>query len=235
VNKYIAFQKKATTQPASADPAAPAPGDDWWQRPEFATQAAALKEWGLQFGHIKPIQVGPTATAEDLRKVYKVLWFKATFTTELYAAPFPFVDSPRPQISDDRFKLGEKFFYEMQCLKCHVLGDPNVDGANKAPTAPNLSLAHQRLQRRWVRHWVQEPNVIQVGTAMPPFFTGLPDDVAVDVHGQTWDHAQKTVRSQDAVESDYGKTVDEQTGLLLDFLYAAGVRAYTGVQPTSGP
>src|SRR4029077_7066311 len=164
-----------------------------------------------------------------LRKAYKFLLFKAAFTRELYAAPYPFVDSPRPQISNERFKLGEKFFYEMQCLKCHVLGDPNVNGANKAPTAPNLSLAQQRLQRRWVRHWVQEPNIIQVGTAMPPFFTGLS---IFHLEGQPWPKSQGVPEAEvKRVEEKYGKTVEEQTALLLDFLYSAGVNGFTGVQP----
>ncbi|HVT88720.1 MAG TPA: c-type cytochrome [Tepidisphaeraceae bacterium] len=234
VVKYIAASKKASTQPAPEDVAAAAPGDDWWQRAEFASTAQALKDWGLVFGHIKPIEVGPTATPDDLRKVYRTLLFKAGFTRELYAAQYPFVDAPRPQISDERFKLGEQFFYEMQCLKCHVLGDPNVNGANKSPTAPNLSLAQRRLQQRWVRHWVQEPNIIQVGTAMPPFFTGLP---VFKLDGQSWPRAQNLPEDQaKRIESTYGSTVQEQTALLLDFLYAAGVRGYTGVQPpTSAP
>src|SRR5207247_8642809 len=132
---------------------------------------------------------------------------------------------------------GEARFYEMQCLKCHVLGDPSVAGANKSPTAPNLTLASRRLQRRWVRHWVQEPPIIQPGTAMPPFFSGGPDAATPvwDPHGQSWPRAQKTERPPEAIEADFGKTVDEQTALLLDFLYAAGVRGHTGIQPAPPP
>ena len=207
------------------------PGDDWWQQPAFADAADVLKNWGLTFGHIKPIEVAPGTSPEDLRKVYRTLLFKARFTEELYNAPYPFVDSPRPEISDERFHLGEHFFYEMQCLKCHVLGDPNVPGANKSPTAPNLALAHRRLQRRWVRHWVQEPNIIQVGTAMPPFFTGL---AIFKLDGQPWPQSQGVPPEEvKRVESIYGDTVEQQTSLLLDFLYAAGVRGYTGVQPVA--
>src|SRR5439155_10943056 len=120
---------------------------------------------------------------------------------------------------------------------CHVLGDPNIEGANKNPTAPNLSLAHLRLQRRWVRHWVQDPDIIQKGTAMPPFFTGLPIYATVTPDakaplGQSQPRAQTVAEPQASqIEEKYGKTVEEQTGLLLDFLYAAGARGYTGKQP----
>ena len=91
-------------------------------------------------------------------------------------------------------------FYEMQCLKCHVLGDPNVEGANKAPTAPNLSLVQRRLQPRWVRHWVQEPAIIQVGTAMPPFLTG---QAIWDYHGMAWP------RSQGVAEAEVKRAADQ--------------------------
>lgn len=227
IAKYTDSQRKAATQPGDAESA----GDDWWQRPEFARAARHLKEWGLTYGHIKPIEVGPTASAADLTRVYKTLLFKAGFTRELYDSPYPFVDSPRPQISDERFGLGEQFFYEMQCLKCHVLGDPSATGATRSPTAPNLSLAYERLQQRWVRHWVQEPNIIQVGTAMPPFFTGL---AVFRPQGQPWPASQGAAEEEvRRVEAKYGHTVEEQTALLLDFLYAAGARGYTGVQPAA--
>ena len=49
---------------------------------------------------------------------------------------YPFVEASTPQISEDRFKQGEQFFYQLQCLSCHVLGDPSIEGANKNPTAP---------------------------------------------------------------------------------------------------
>jgi cytochrome c551/c552 len=234
VVKYVDFQRKSTTRPSEPD--APWPGDDWYKRPEFARAADTLKEWGLTYGHIKPIEVGPTASPSDLNIAYRMLLFKARFTTDLYAAPFPFVDSPRPQITQARFDLGEKFFYELQCLKCHVLGDPNVPGANKTPTAPNLAMAATRLQQRWVRHWVQEPYIIQINTAMPPFFSGWKDKddhIVASLQGQSWPRALKTDRDPDVIEAEYGKTVNEQMGLLLDFLYAAGARGFTGVQPTA--
>ena len=73
--------------------------------------------------------------------------------------------------------------------------------------------------------------MIQIGTAMPPFFTGLN---IFDVHGQAWPRSQGASPAEvNRVESQYGKTPEEQTGLLLDFLYAAGVRGYTGVQPAT--
>ena len=132
--------------------------------------------------------------------------------------------------------MGQKFFYEMQCLKCHVLGDPSVPVRTRNRRAQSFAGELAGCSGDWIRHWVQDPNIIQVGTAMPPFFTGLPNDVPVNLHGQPWPLAQQTVRPVDQIEADYGKTVDEETGLLIDFIYAAGVKGFTGVQPpTSQP
>jgi hypothetical protein len=104
-----------------------------------------------------------------------------------------------------------------------------VPGAQKNPTAPNLNLASRRLQRRWIRHWVQEPPIIQVGTAMPPFLTGL---AIFDVHGQAWPRSQGVTEAEaQRIEKIYGNDVEEQGNLLLDFVYSAGVRGYTGIQP----
>ncbi len=216
--------------PADVDASGAQPGDDWYSQPQFATAASLLKDWALAFKQTTDIEVDASKNSPAaLGKAYRTLLYKAVFTAGLYDAPYPFVESPRPEITDERFHRGEEFFHEMQCLSCHFMGDPKAPGAVKDPKAPNLGLAYRRLQRRWVRHWVQEPPVIQAGTSMPQFFSGLS---IFKVDGQDWADAQglpaaKVKDSQDK----YGKTVEDQTDLLLDFIYAAGVRNYTSVKP----
>jgi mono/diheme cytochrome c family protein/plastocyanin len=209
------------------------PGDDWFLRPEFATAAASLRKWAMDQSLLRDLQLDPTKNKpEEIARTHRTLLFQSEFVRQLYDAPYPFVDTPRPDVADAEFKKGESLFYEMQCLKCHVLGDGSVNGAQKNPTAPNLTLAHRRLQRRWVRNWVQEPAIIQIGTSMPPFFTGMS---IFDVHGQVWPRSQGgSAEEVQRVEKLYGDTVEAQTSLLLNFLYAAGVRGYTGIQPTAG-
>jgi cbb3-type cytochrome oxidase cytochrome c subunit len=228
VNKYItAEREKAKTLPP---PDKPWPGDDWIMRPEFETQRAYFKEWALRTGNMKPIELDESrATAADLGKAYRQLLYKAQFTANLYDSPFPFVESGLPaQITEERYKLGEEFLHQMQCLTCHYLGDPQAPGAVKDPKAPNLSLTYERLQRRWVRNWMQEPPVIQPGTSMPAFFSGLP---IYHIHGMTWSEAAGRPKEEiEYFNQRYGKTADEQSALVLDYLYAAGQRGVTSVQ-----
>jgi len=50
------------------------------------------------------------------------------------------------------------------CLKCHMTGDPKHDA--KA-TAPNFTVAKERLKPGWTRRWILDPALISPGTAMP--------------------------------------------------------------------
>ena len=236
VVKYIETQKKAAVQPLPA-PELAWPGDDWIDKETNSVARDYLKRWSLDRKLMVDSAFDPivTKTAAELKIKYREALYKAQFTMGLYDTPYPFVENSSIDAGDARateahFKKGEAFFYEMQCLKCHVLGDQNAPGANNKPTAPNLSLAHRRLQRRWVGHWVQEPQLIQVGTAMPAFFTGQP---AFTLGGQPWPLAQGSSESDTAkVLTKYGVSdVRQQKSLLLDFLYAAGAKGYTGVQP----
>jgi cytochrome c551/c552 len=214
--------------------AAAAPRTPWYLEPTLETQRKALETWALNHKQLLPLQLDPARNnAADLDKSYATLLFKARFIAELYDAPYPFAEDSRPALGEDRRKLGERLFYEMQCLKCHMFGETTP--GEKVPSsvvAPNLALANDRLQRRWVRHWIQEPPVIQVGTPMPQFLSGLP---ILKLDGQSWPRAQGLNEQEVArVEQTYGTDPNEQAKLVLDFLYWAGTRNITLSQPQAG-
>jgi mono/diheme cytochrome c family protein len=172
----------------------------------------------------------------ELDKVFRSLLFEARFLASVTDAPYPLVDSPRPDVSDEIFARGQQFFYDLDCMKCHVLGDPKVTAAFKIeqPTqGPNLGMTHRRLQWRWVAHWVQQTNLIlPVGSPMPPFFDGLP---AWNLEGLVFGQDAPTIEEMtpdkrkmvQAHMAKYGATAVEQKDLLLSFVYAAGVRNHT--------
>jgi mono/diheme cytochrome c family protein len=235
--------KPATTQAARQEPRPPTaapparnprdiwPGDDWYTRNEFASAAEYLRKWSLAHKQMTELQYDPAKNTGvgELGRNYRTALFKARFTMELYDSPYPFVEKAHASVDDARMKHGEEFFHQMQCLSCHQIGDPSAAGAVKDPKGPNLSLVAYRLQRRWTRGWVQEPPVIQVSTKMPQFFSGLP---IFKPDGQTWAAAQGLPADQIAFyNAHYGATVQEETNLLLDYLYAAGAKNLTSVQP----
>lgn len=72
----------------------------------------------------------------------------------------------------------------------------------QAPSAPNLSLTHQRLRREWVFQWMLIPGLIQPGTKMPQNF---PDG-----------------KSPFEGDESYPGTSEDHINLLVDFLFDAG-------------
>jgi cytochrome c551/c552 len=238
VIKYVDEARKAVTQPSSTlDPEKTWPGDDWIDKETNQIARDYLKQWVLDRklmidASFDPAKVGP----DEMKVKYREALFKARFTMKLYDAPYPFMENPHPEQGDPkavekRFEQGEALFTEMQCLKCHFVGDINAAGGNNKPTAPNLALAGKRLQRRWVHEWVQEPNIIQLGTKMPAFFTGLP---IYDLHGQPWplggggnaEDTQKVMKKYDTSD------MRSQKNLLLDYVFETGQRpGYFAKQP----
>ncbi len=86
-------------------------------------------------------------------------------------------------------------------------------------SAPNLKYAVNRLQPTWVDLWLQRSTTILPGTKMPPQWPGplpsdsfafaFPDEIKNSVHAQFY------------------HTGPEQRALIMDFLYAAGMRNHT--------
>jgi len=71
-------------------------------------------------------------------------------------------------------KLMSKDYFN--CFSCHQQGDKKPEGP---PTgwAPDLALAHSRLNPEWILLWLKNPQAVQPGTKMPSFYPGGPDDI----------------------------------------------------------
>jgi mono/diheme cytochrome c family protein len=71
-------------------------------------------------------------------------------------------------------KLMSKDYFN--CFSCHQQGDKKPEGP---PTgwAPDLGLAHSRLNPDWILLWLKNPQAVQPGTKMPSFYPGGPDDI----------------------------------------------------------
>src|SRR5262249_28131398 len=68
-----------------------------------------------------------------------------------------------------RREVGSWLLETLKGQQCHVVG------AELTPekVAPNLLLAKQRLRAEWIAKWIENPEVLMPGTAMPPFFKGV--------------------------------------------------------------
>lgn len=55
------------------------------------------------------------------------------------------------------------------CVSCHVIAGRIPPGGEPETLGPDLTLAHRRLSERYFRRWVENPQRIIAGTAMPQF------------------------------------------------------------------
>jgi len=70
-----------------------------------------------------------------------------------------------PLTEQERLMARQLFSSEgAPCLKCHATGDPRRDAT---ATAPNFTLAKERLKPGWTKRWMLDPAMIAPGTAMP--------------------------------------------------------------------
>lgn len=70
-------------------------------------------------------------------------------------------------------EVGKDLFGLLKCQQCHVLGTVPGDQPT-ANLAPDLRLAHERLQPEWIDVWLRSPNAILPGTRMPSFWPDYP-------------------------------------------------------------
>lgn len=90
--------------------------------------------------------------------------------------PFMFVNTN--VIPGDELAAGQKLMSNeyFNCFSCHQQGDKKPEGPAEG-WAPDLSLAHRRLNPDWILRWLKNPQAVQPGAKMPSFFPGGPEDV----------------------------------------------------------
>jgi mono/diheme cytochrome c family protein len=107
---------------------------------------------------------------------------------------FPY-QTPKIDTSPEHLDAGKQLFTQLKCALCHIvdgkaLGKPlaEIPEEDLPRLAPNLSLAHARLQRDWlVNKWLVEPLSQMPGTRMPQFEYGTaiaPNILGGDGHKQ---------------------------------------------------
>ena len=90
----------------------------------------------------------------------------ARFFAALSSQSEPFIAETTEPLTDAERVMARQLFTSegAPCLKCHMTGDPKHDAH---ATAPNFTVARERLQPAWTRRWILDPASIAPGTAMP--------------------------------------------------------------------
>jgi cytochrome c1 len=112
----------------------------------------------------------------------------------------PFIAQQLDPLTDQERNMARALFTSegAPCLKCHMTGDPKHDSH---ATAPNFTVARERLKPGWTKRWMLDPAMMAPGTAMPSglfrqegahwVFAG---PVPASFNGYQKDHADLLVR-----------------------------------------
>ena len=90
----------------------------------------------------------------------------------------PFVHIDETQVPVETVVAAQKLTSPeyFSCFSCHQQGDRHPEGPPEG-WAPDLGLAHKRLNPEWIVRWLHNPQEVQPGTKMPSFYPGGPEDV----------------------------------------------------------
>jgi cytochrome c1 len=122
------------------------------------------------------------------------------FFQALSSQAAPFIAQQVDPLTDQERTMARQLFTSegAPCLKCHMTGDPKHDA--KA-TAPNFTVAKERLQPGWTKRWILDPAMMAPGTAMPSGLFKRDGDrwvfagpTPASFNGYTKDHAELLVR-----------------------------------------
>jgi cytochrome c1 len=112
----------------------------------------------------------------------------------------PFIAEKLEPLTDQERTMARQLFSSegAPCLKCHMTGDPAHDAR---ATAPNFTVAKDRLKPGWVKRWILAPAMMSPGTAMPSNLFVKQDDhwvfsgpLPASFNGYTKDQADLLVR-----------------------------------------
>lgn len=115
----------------------------------------------------------PTFSLTDQEDKDIIAYFGALEKVEI-----PFVHLDRANFSPKSIEAGRQLADKevFNCFSCHVRGTEKPQGS-PSDWAPDLGLAHARLNPDWIIDWIHDPQKIFPGTKMPGFY---PDPTGPD-------------------------------------------------------
>jgi mono/diheme cytochrome c family protein len=90
----------------------------------------------------------------------------------------PYVHIDRAALTPHNLEAGKLLMSRdyFDCFSCHQRGAQKPQGPPEG-WAPDLALAHARLNPDWIVRWIMDPQKLMPGTKMPSYYPGGPPDV----------------------------------------------------------
>ncbi len=201
-------------------------GSDWFQQDSLTAIADALRRYAVRNRLVPASSADPAkAPPDEFAATHQQILHHAEFLQDVYQVSYPFTEPPLTA-EPEKVADGETLFTELKCLSCHVFGDPAVPGANAAPSAPNLQLAHKRLRRDWVLSWLVSPGRLQPSTKMPNVFGENRNSAFAEYPAEAKASVEGRLINKGMIDDG-----PAQIEALVSFLYDAGEKKLNKVQP----
>lgn len=124
IGEYIESERAAAEAGDTSAQSDAKPGSDWYEQESLENATAHLRRWSVERKLVRAAEVDPLRTSGDrLRTAHSRMLERVGFIQDLYDVEYPFVEPPTPLSSQEYFERGTRFFNDMGCLKCHVLGN----------------------------------------------------------------------------------------------------------------
>jgi hypothetical protein len=115
----------------------------------------------------------PTFGLNDKETAEIVAYFSALDHKDI-----PFVHLERASLSQSSIEAGKLLMTRdyFDCFSCPQRGAETPQGPPEG-WAPDLAMAHARLDPEWIVEWIRDPQKLMPGTKMPSFYPGGPPDI----------------------------------------------------------
>lgn len=132
------------------------------------------------------------------------------------ARSFPFQTLARERPGGARLQAALRMFTEdyFNCWNCHQQGARKPQGPPEG-WAPDLTLAHERLNPDWIARWIENPQKLMPGTRMPTYYD--PED-------------PKGSAPPDVLDGDPQRQIEA----LRDYVFTLGARGPSAAPTRSG-
>jgi mono/diheme cytochrome c family protein len=115
----------------------------------------------------------PTFGLSDKEAAGIVAYFNALDRKDIPFVHLERASLAQPSIEAGKILMSKDYF---DCFSCHQRGADKPQGPPEG-WAPDLAMAHERLNPEWIVKWIHDPQKVMPGTKMPSFYPGGPPDI----------------------------------------------------------
>lgn len=141
--------------------------DSSYGPPNLNTEGAKLQpDWFRAFLSNPSVMIRPRVKARmpQFHLAQSEIESIVSYFAAYYGAEYPMIGSQYNKLTPEEFRQAKAITEQHKCLSCHGVVPPGGDVSSAAPHFANIRF---RLRGTWIPTWLEDPQAIMPGTAMP--------------------------------------------------------------------